>query len=105
MPRNAIAKWSLGLIIAMPILFYIGMTLTGTLYEGVSSGDTLLADISARPALALSMLLGMACGISAFVTGMISITKHRERGILVYASTIIGAALILFLAAEVIWPH
>lgn len=105
MPKTNLGKWSLGLIIAMPLLLIIGMSFTDTLYEGVSSGSTLLADISGRPALALTMLAGFASGISAFVTGLIAIIKQKDRGILVYVSTLVGAALILFLIAEFSFPH
>lgn len=105
MPKAAVSKWSLWLIIAMPILFIIGTSMTDTLYESVAAGGTILKDIAARPALALTMLLGMACGIAAFITGLIAIIKEKERSILVYISTIAGLGLILFLSAEFISPH
>jgi hypothetical protein len=59
-----------------------------------------LADIADRPALALTMLAGMATGVSAFITGLIAIIKLKERSILVYVATIVGAALIVFLIGE-----
>lgn len=93
------------LIIAMPILFAIGSSFRDTLYESVSSGDTILEDISKRPALALTMLAGMASGVSAFVTGLIAILKQKERTVLVYVSTVISALLILFLFGEIVFPH
>ena len=105
MPKTTLGKWSLGLIIAMPILFAIGSSFADTIYESISSGDTILDDISGRPALAITMLAGMAAGISAFITGLISIIKKKERAILAYISTIVGAGLILFLIAEFAFPH
>ena len=63
-------------------------SLTDTLYEGVSSGSSILADISGRPVLALTMLAGFASGISAFITGLIAIIKQKDRAILVYVSSI-----------------
>ena len=74
-------------------------------YEGVSSGETILKDIIARPGVALSMLTGFAFGILAFIVGLISIIKKKERNVLVFIATIIGALLILFLTAEIIFPH
>lgn len=103
-PRTTLSRWSLGLIIAMPILFFIGSSLTDSLYQSVPAGGTILKDIIARPALALTMLAGMACGILAFITGLVAIIKQKERAILVYVSTIIGFLLILFLLAH-IFPH
>ena len=38
-----------------------------------------MEDIAARPALALSMLAGMAAGIAAFVTGLVAIVR-KEKG-------------------------
>ena len=105
MPKTVLGKWSIVLIVVMPLLFIIGMSLTNTLYESVPSGDTILQDISGRPALALTMLSGMASGISAFILGLVAIVRQKERVFLVYVSTTIGALLILFLLGEVIFPH
>ena len=69
--------WSVVLIVAMPLLFVIGSSFTDTLYQGVQSGRTILGDIVARPALALTMLAGMGAGISAFITGPVSYTHLR----------------------------
>ena len=105
MPKTILGKWSLGLVIAMPILFFIGASFTNSLYESVSAGKTILEDIARRPALALTMLAGMACGIAAFITGLTALVKQKERSALVYISTVIGALLILFLIGEVLFPH
>lgn len=104
-PKAKLGKWSLGLIVAMPILFIIGTSLTNSSYKSVPAGETILADIAARPALALSMLAGMGAGISAFITGFLAIIRKGENALLVYFSTAIGALLILFLIGEVIFPH
>lgn len=104
LPATVLGKWSAGLILAMPVLFFIGASFTNTLYQSVPAGGTILADMSARPALALSMLAGMAAGISAFIIGLLAIIK-KEKAILVYIACIIGALLVVFLAGEVISPH
>ena len=104
-PKTTLGKWSLGLVAAMPVLFLIGMSFTTLLYESVPAGGTILKDIAARPALALTMLAGMASGISAFATGLIAIIRQKERAILVYGATLIGALLIIFLLGEFISPH
>lgn len=99
-PQTKAGKWSLGLIIAMPILFVIGTSLANTLYASVPAGGTILKDIVARPALSLTMLIGMAAGILACITGLIAILKEKERSFLVFIAAAIGALLIIFLAAE-----
>jgi hypothetical protein len=93
------------LIVAMPILFVIGTSFAGSLYDSVAAGGTILKDISARPALALTMLAGMAAGVAGLITGLISILKHKEHAILVYLATVIGALLTVYLAAELLFPH
>ena len=98
-------KWSVGLIVAMPILFIIGTSFANSLYESVPAGRTILADIAARPALALTMLAGMVAGISAFITGLLAAIRQKERALLVYIAIVIGALLILFLTGEIMFPH
>lgn len=103
--KTTLGKWSIGLIIAMPILLIIGTSFTSSFYKSVSAGGTILADIAARPALALTMLAGMVTGISAFITGLLAIIRQKENAILVYVSTVTGALLILFLSGEIMFPH
>jgi hypothetical protein len=104
-PGTALGKWSVILIITMPLLFVIGSSFTNTLYESIPAGNTILADIAARPLLALTMLVGMAAGVVAFILGLTSIIKNKERALLVYFSTLIGGLLILYLIGEVVFPH
>jgi hypothetical protein len=104
-PKTTLGKWSVGLIVAMPILFIIGTSFTNSLYQSVPAGDTIMADIAGRPALALTMLLGMVAGIAAFITGFLTIIRKNENSLLVYVSTALGAILMLFLAGEILFPH
>jgi len=105
MPTTGLGWWSIGLIVAMPILFLIGASFANSVYESVPAGGTLFADIAARPALALIMLAGMAAGISAFITGILTIVRRKEKSLLVYISTVTGALLIIFLVGEIVSPH
>lgn len=104
-PTTTLGKWALGLILAMPILFITGTSFVDTLYQSVPSGDTIIKDIVARPALALTMLAGMAAGISAFITGLLAIQRVKDHALLVYIATAVGGFLIIFLAGEVLFPH
>ena len=105
MEKTNLGKWSAGLILIMFVLFFIGSSLTDTLYESVPAGGTILADIISRPALAISMIAGFCASISALVTGLISIIKKKERAFLVFLSTLVGGALSLYLIADVLFPH
>ena len=104
-PKTTLGKWSVGLIVAMPILFVIGSSFTNSLYKSVPAGKTILADIAARPALALTMLAGMGAGISAFIVGLLAIARQKENALLVYVATVIGALAVLFLAGEIVFSH
>jgi hypothetical protein len=104
-PKTTSGKWSVGLIIAMPILFTIGTSFTNSLYKSIPAGGSILEDIAARPALALTMLAGMLAGISAFITGLLAILRQKDNALLVYVSTVFGALLILFLMGEITSPH
>lgn len=104
LPKSMPGKWSVALIVAMPVLFLIGTSFASSYYESVPAGDTLLADIAARPALALTMLAGMISGIAAFITGLLAVVRQKETALLVYASTLVGALVTLFLAGQIIFP-
>jgi hypothetical protein len=104
-PTTTAGWWSVGAAVLMPMLFVIGTSFTNSLYSAVPAGGTILADIAARPALALTMLAGMGAGILALVAGLVAIITQKERGVLVFISTAIGALLTLFLAGEILFPH
>ena len=105
LPKTKLGRWSLGLAATMPVLFLIGTSLTNSLYESVPSGRTILEDITLRPVLALTMLAAMISGISAFIIGLIAIIKQKERALLVYVATSVGAFLAVFLLGELVFPH
>jgi hypothetical protein len=105
LPRTKQGVWAIGLIVAMPILFVIGLSFSSSLYESVPAGRNLLADVTARPLLALAMLAGMAAGISAFIIGILAIFKHKENAFLVYLSTTIGGLTTLLLVGQLVFPQ
>ncbi|MEJ2487560.1 MAG: hypothetical protein P8Y68_17700 [Anaerolineales bacterium] len=105
MPRTNPGKWSVGLILAMFLFFVIGSSLPNALYKSAPEGSTLLDDIVHRPLLALSMLAGVCSGISALITGIVAVLKRKERSILVFGSTLVGAAVTIFVAAMFLFPE
>lgn len=105
LPTTTPGRWSVGLIVAMPILFTTGTLFTNSLYRSVPAGGTIGADIAARPALALTMLAGMLAGVLACIAGLLAIVRQKEIALLVYVSTLLGALLMLFLAGELLFPH
>jgi len=102
MPKTFLGKWSVALIIAMPIFFYIGMSFVD-FYESVPAGKTIPYDIMVRPGVALPMLAGFLCGITAFFTGIIGIIRKKDRSVFVFLSTAMGFLMLLWCLAEVLF--
>ena len=104
LPKSYLGKWSVGLIVAMPIFLYAGMSFV-VFYESVPSGKTIPEDIIMRPGVALPMLAGFISGIAAFFTGIIGIVKRKDRSVIVFLSTAVGFLMLLWCLAEFIFPH
>ena len=75
-PKSALGWWSVGLFVAWILFFVLADVLIGT------SPDE---NIAFAYGLAISGI-----GTAAFVTGLISIIKSKERSILVFLATAIG---------------
>jgi hypothetical protein len=104
-PKSKLGKLSVILILLMFMLFVIGISFTNSLYKSTPAGGSMLQDIYTRPALAITMLMGMLAGISSFFTGLMAIIRKKEKAVLVYFSTIIGALLLILLIGEFFEPH
>jgi hypothetical protein len=103
-PKSHLGKWSIGLIVAMPVFFYIGMSFVD-FYSSIPAGRTIPHDIIARPGIALPMLAGFISGLTAFFTGIIGIIRKKDRSILVFLSTVMGFFVLLWCLAEILFPH
>ncbi len=105
LPKTILGKWSLGLTATMLALFFIVPSLSNFLYESAPAGNTIWEDIDLRPALALPILFVMVSETFAFLVGLVAIIKQKEQSSLVYVTTMLGALFILFLLAELLFPH
>lgn len=105
LPGGRTGWWSVGLIAVMPVLFQIGFFIATSWYPSIPAGSTIPTDLAARPFVGLTMLTGMAAGIGAFFSGLFAVVKHKEKALLVYAATVLGGLVILYLAAELLFPH
>ncbi len=103
-PKSNLGKWSIGLIIIVPILFYTGMSFVD-FYKFIPAGKTILNDIIIRPGVALSMLGGFFSGIVAFLCGIFGIIKKKDYSIFVLISTILGFFIFLWTITEFLFPH
>jgi hypothetical protein len=83
LPKSTLGKWSAGLGIAFIIL--ITVKILGSL--------------------PLPTFFIAALGLAGFITGIVAIFKNRDRVILIFLSLIVGLIIILWTAAEFIFPH
>ncbi len=105
LPVSVAGQWSVGLIVCMPILFFVGSFLANSLYQDIPAGNTIAEDLASRPALALSMLTGMVAGVLSFAFGLLAVLWKKDYSMLVFLAATIGATLLIFLAGELLFPH
>ena len=98
MPKTQSGKWSVKLIFGFFVFFGLfWLMIKAGQRGGMGFFDNLYLTIPA--------LLAAFSGIGAFLTGIISIFKFKERAIVVFVSTLIGALITLFVAGEILFPH
>ena len=98
MPRTLLGKWSVGLIITFFLLF---AALIFFAASGQERGDTYFSNLT----LAIPGLGAGAAGILAFFTGIIGITRSKERSVLVFVAAAIGLLVLLSVLGEILVPH
>jgi len=96
MPKSNYGKWSVGSIFAMLALFFISALLTNYVNETIPDANTIYAFTISRSILDILIRGGYAAGISALLNGLIGIFNHKDRGLLIYTSTIFGAAVTMY---------
>ena len=104
MPQSSTGKFAVAMIIMMPVLFVIG-GMMASMYDGEAAGQTILADIAARPGVAVPMILGFISGIEALVASILAIVRKKDHAFLVYVTLAIGVMLVVFLIGEFVTQH
>ena len=82
-PKSTPGKWALGLGIAFIIL--IGLKILG---------------LMPLPTFAIAAL-----GLAGLVTSIVAIFKNGDRAVLTFLPVLVGLIIILWIAAELIFPH
>lgn len=103
-PKSYVGKIAIGLIVLMPVLFFFAGFFANTVYVN-SAEYSIIEDILKRPLVALSALLAMVSGVSAFGLSIFALTKQKDRALLIYVPIVIGGLLIFMLLGEFIFPH
>jgi len=93
LPKTSLGKWSTGLIIAafiMPVVFIIEMVLNS--WSGMWS-------------VVIPIILGAVFAFSSMVIGIIGIVKSKERSILVFIATVLGAFALIIAVGQFLIPE
>ncbi len=90
MPKSLLGKYAIGLLIIF-LLCLIAITI------GVNSGITPRGGIQART-IGVSMLI---TGLATFITGLISLTKYKDRSPAIILTIIFGIIAVLIIVMEV----
>jgi hypothetical protein len=72
LPKTTLGKWSVGLAIAFILSFFLAEVFYGYNPDSNQVPDVILA------------IIGVGIGGAAFITGLISVIKQKERSILVF---------------------
>ncbi len=97
-PKTTLGKWAIALTTCLILFFIIFQILVAS---GQRGGDTFFDNVT----LAIPITLAGISGISAFVTGITSIIRNKERSALVFLATTIGFLVLLFSFGEILIPH
>ena len=97
-PKTKLGRCSAWLIVAFAIFFG---SLQALIASGQRGGDTFFSNL----VLAIPGVLAASSGIAAFVTGLISIVRRRERSMSVYLAVGFGLITLIFVLGELIFPQ
>ena len=97
-PKTNLGKWSVWLIVAFAVFFGAFQAIVAS---GQRGGDTFFSNLL----LAIPMILSATSGIAAFITGVISIGRRKERSLSVYLAVAIGLVVLVFALRETFFPH
>ena len=81
-PKSLLGKLSIGIIILMPIYFYIlSHVISDLILEG-----------------------GIIYGIAAFFCGIIGVIRKKDYSVFVFLSTLIGLVILLYFLQQALFP-
>ena len=97
-PNTVLGIWSVRLLGAAILFFILFFFIVAS---GQKGGETFFSNLS----LTIPMLVAFILAVCAFITGLISTIRDRERAVIVFLSTMIGLFILIFGIAEVVFPH
>jgi len=103
MSHTTLGRWSVKLIIVFFALFILVQIISaiGRAMGAFDSNSFNLFQIL----IPITIIPAGVCGVAAFVIGILSIIKSKERSVFVFFSTAIGLFVLLFVLGEFLFPH
>lgn len=98
MPKTRLGRYS-GMSLLGFVLFFI--VFQALVMSGQQGGETFFSNLW----LTIPFLLGVILAIAGLIFGCISIIRDQERSVLVYVATVIGFFVLVFVIAEIVFPH
>jgi hypothetical protein len=97
-PESAWGKWSIRLIVAFFIFLGLFALAIGL---GARGGATYFSNLT----LAIPFTIAWVCAIGSFGVGLASVIKQKERSVFVFLAIGLGLLILLWVLAEVLFPH
>ena len=97
-PKSYQGKWSIGLIIA----FFVFL---GIFFLFIKAGERGSETYFSNLKLTIPFTLAWLSAIASFIVGLISIIKNQERSAFVYLPVLLGFLILLWVIAEILFPH
>jgi len=95
LPKSSLGRWSVGLAVAFFLLFVLHQTFAASVRR-----NPLLNPGSPSPVILMVVVTDYLSGIVAFLIGLISIIRNKERAFPVFLVVIVGFLVLLFLTGE-----
>lgn len=103
MSHTTLGRWSVKLIIIF-IALIILVQIIAAVGRAVGAFDSNSLNVY-QILMPVIIIPAGICGVAAFMTGIISITKSKERSVFVFFATAIGLFVLLFVLGEFLFPH
>ena len=97
MPSTDLGKWAGGLLVLALACF---AAFFGFVMAGQRGGDTFFSNLT----LTIPILISALAAIAGGVVGVMA-RRHDDRSIVVKLAVFIGAVVVLWIAAEIAFPH
>jgi hypothetical protein len=102
-PKTRAGKWAMRFTIAFAALYLVSVGIVGLTQKQING--EIIMDSWVQPFLAVFGISAIVCGILAFIFGMLSFIKYKEKTIFIYIALLVGFLVLSFILGEFLIPH